>query len=57
MAQLQRFKNGEDKMLISSVEDAWHTMSLVEAAYESSAKPATKIQRLMRTSDTGKLGN
>ena len=43
MRQLQRAAAGEDKTLISTVEDAWHTMALVESAYESSSKPATKI--------------
>ena len=43
MRQFQREVTGEEKTLISSVEDAWHTMALVETAYESSAKPATKI--------------
>ena len=45
MIQLQRFATGEDKALISSVEDAWHTMALVEAAYQSSAKPATPLAK------------
>lgn len=43
MAQLQRFATGEDATLIGSVEDAWHTMALVEAAYQSSAAPATPL--------------
>ena len=43
MRQFQREVTGEEKTLISSVEDAWHTMALVETAYESSANPATKI--------------
>ena len=43
MAQLQRFATGEDAELIGSVEDAWHTMALVEAAYQSSAAPATPL--------------
>ena len=43
MANLQRFASGEDKKLISSVDDAWHTMALVEAAFNSSASPATPI--------------
>jgi len=46
MAQVQRFASGEDDTLISSVEDAWHTMALVEAAYESSAAPATRLARI-----------
>lgn len=43
MSQLQRFAGGEDNNLISSVEDAWTTMALVEAAYESTAAPATPL--------------
>ena len=43
MANLQRFAAGEDGELVSSVEDAWSTMALVEAAYQSSASPATPI--------------
>ncbi|WP_299471934.1 Gfo/Idh/MocA family oxidoreductase [uncultured Roseibium sp.] len=46
MHQLQRFATGEEDALISSVEDAWKTMALVEAAYESSAAPATPIARI-----------
>jgi len=45
MANLQRFAAGEDAELISSVEDAWNTMALVEAAYASSAAPATPLER------------
>lgn len=45
MAQLQRFATGEEAELVSSVEDAWHTMALVEAAYTSSAAPATQLAR------------
>ncbi|MBO3758696.1 Gfo/Idh/MocA family oxidoreductase [Ciceribacter sp. L1K22] len=43
MANLQRFAAGEDKELVSSVEDAWMTMSLVEALYASNAAPATPL--------------
>lgn len=43
MANLQRFAAGEDTELVSSVEDAWMTMALVEAAYASSTAPATPI--------------
>lgn len=43
MANLQRFVSGEDTELVSSVEDAWMTMALVEAAYASSATPATPL--------------
>ncbi|MEO9340610.1 Gfo/Idh/MocA family oxidoreductase [Mesorhizobium sp. SB112] len=45
MANLQRFASGEDSELVSSVEDAWNTMALVEAAYQSSVSPATPLQR------------
>lgn len=45
MANLQRFAAGEDSELVSSVEDAWNTMALVEAAYRSSASPATPLER------------
>ena len=47
MAQVQRFALGEDYELISDVIDAWHTMALVEAAYASSAKPATQIETIL----------
>jgi predicted dehydrogenase len=45
MANLQRFVGGEDRELVSSVEDAWNTMALVEAAYQSSAAPATPLAK------------
>jgi predicted dehydrogenase len=43
MANLQRYAAGEDADLVSSVDDAWTTMALVEAAYRSSASPATPL--------------
>ena len=43
MSNLQRFVAGEDSKLVSSVEDALHTMAVVEACYESSAHGATPI--------------
>jgi predicted dehydrogenase len=43
MANLQRFAAGEDAELVASVEDAWSTMALVEAAYRSSATSATPL--------------
>ena len=46
MANLQRFASGEDAELVGSVEDGWKTMALVEAAYRSSAAPATPIDAL-----------
>lgn len=45
MHNLQRAAAGEDD-LVSGVEDAWRTMALVEAAYTSSARPATPIESL-----------
>ena len=45
MANLQRFASGEDSELISSVEDGWNTMALVEAAYVSSSQPATPLEK------------
>lgn len=44
MSNLQRFAAGEDETLVTSVEDAWHTMALVEAAFKSAAAPATPIE-------------
>ena len=43
MSNLQRVVAGEDSRLISSVDDAFRTMALVEACYESSARGATPI--------------
>ena len=43
-AQVQRFAAGLDADLEGAAEDAWHTMALVEAAYESSAKPMHPIK-------------
>lgn len=42
--QVMRFAVGEDSQLQGSAEDAWHTMALVEAAYESAALPAHPIR-------------
>ncbi|WP_112312599.1 Gfo/Idh/MocA family protein [Pseudogemmobacter bohemicus] len=44
ITQVMRYAVGEDAELQGSAEDAWHTMALVEAAYESSAKPAHPIR-------------
>ena len=46
MANLQRFANGEDTELISSVEDAWHTMALVESAFTASANSGTALANI-----------
>jgi len=43
MASLMRFANGETNLLPTSVEDAFRTMAVVEAAYESSASGGTAI--------------
>lgn len=42
--QVMRFAVGDDTELQGSAEDAWHTMALVEAAYDSSAAPAHPIK-------------
>lgn len=44
MSNLQRYAAGEDAALVSSVDDAWHTMALAEAAIESAARPATPVK-------------
>ena len=43
MASLMRFANGETDTLPISVEDAIHTMTTVEAAYQSSANGGTSL--------------
>lgn len=43
MANLQRAASGEDAQLEASVEDAWHTMALVEALYRSNAAHLTPV--------------
>lgn len=43
-AQVQRFAAGLDDALEGAAEDAWHTMALVEAAYESAALPMHAIK-------------
>ncbi|MEJ8475688.1 Gfo/Idh/MocA family protein [Roseibium algae] len=45
MTQVQRFAAGEDTLLEGAVADAWNTMALVEAAYQSSASPATPLAK------------
>jgi len=44
MSNLQRFAAGEDETLVTSVEDAWHTMALAEAAFDSASRPATPVK-------------
>jgi predicted dehydrogenase len=43
MANLQRFAAGEDDLLATNVDDAWRTMSLVEACYRAGSQPGTSI--------------
>jgi predicted dehydrogenase len=45
MSNLQRYVAGEDAALVSPVEDAVHTMALVEACYQSSAAGGTPIPK------------
>ena len=46
MASLMRYTNGESDSLHTSVEDAIHTMTTVEAAYESSAAGGTPLPQV-----------
>jgi predicted dehydrogenase len=50
MSNVQRYANGEDDRLITSVRDAWQTMALVEACFRSSAEPGTPLPRLAEPS-------
>jgi predicted dehydrogenase len=43
MSNLQRFSKGEDDSLLTSVEDAFQTMKLVEACYRSSEEGGTLL--------------
>ncbi len=43
MSNLQRFAAGEDTVLLTGVEDAYRTMALVEACYQSDATGGTPI--------------
>ena len=45
MSNLQRVASGEDHRLVTDVEDAWHTMALAEAAFESASLPSTPVRR------------
>ena len=46
MANLQRYIAGEDKVLLTRVEDAAKTMALVEACYLSAGKPGTRLPKI-----------
>jgi hypothetical protein len=43
MAALQRYAEGSEKSLPLSVEDVFHTMAVVDAAYASSAHGGVKL--------------
>ena len=43
MSNLQRFVAGEDRVLLTSVDDAIRTMALVEACYDSNSQGGTPI--------------
>ena len=45
MANLQRFAAGEDDTLVSSCDDVFHTMAMVDACIRSSRSGATAISR------------
>lgn len=44
MRNLQRFDAGEDASLFSGVEDAFHSMALVEACFSAMAQPSVPLQ-------------
>jgi predicted dehydrogenase len=44
MRNLQRFDAGEDDRLFSGVEDAFHTMALVEACFAAAAAPSIPLE-------------
>lgn len=45
ISNLQRFVTGEDSTLVSSLEDGWRTMRLVEALYEADARGGQPLPR------------
>ncbi len=45
MRNLQRFDAGEDDRLFSGVEDAFHTMALVEACFDAAVAPSILLAR------------
>jgi predicted dehydrogenase len=56
MANLQRFAQGEDSVLETSVESAWRTMALVEACYQSSAIPGAPCMGASPENVTASMG-
>lgn len=51
MSNLQRFAAGEDRVLVTAVDDAWHTMALVEALYAADARGGVPIPSQPVTSE------
>lgn len=49
MSNVQRFHNGEDKALVTSVEDCIETMALVEACFEANELPSHKLPKIPTT--------
>jgi predicted dehydrogenase len=45
MRNLQRFDAGEDAALFSGVEDAFHTMALVEACFTAASTPSVPLEK------------
>ena len=43
MRNVQRFDAGEDDHLFSGIEDAYQTMALVEACFQSMKTPGTSL--------------
>lgn len=43
MSNLQRFATREDPVLLTGTEDAYHTMALVEACYQSDSSGGTPV--------------
>ena len=46
MANMQRFKNGEDKSLISPLDDSIFTMAVVEACGKSTTDGGIKLDKV-----------
>ena len=51
MCNLQRFITGEDRTLLTAVDDSLRTMALVEACYQSDAAGGTPIPRVETTGE------
>ena len=46
MANMQRYRNGEDKKLISPISDSIYTMAVVDACGKSSADGGIKLDEV-----------